>query len=234
MSGCCLTQELRGLSGSSLGKCPREEAERAWRYGGAHEYAHQLLETLLICSKLFGFPFSCPSQDGIGEPEVGCHRARSGGPGLPEGSAEFQYNPADPSGAPSIPASPPALGAGPLGSSICNRQEPGVRANILCMELTKWGHLETKIAVNASTHLWNILNVCVCRRGDGRQHQPSLMAPMEPSPRHSNKKHDAPRVSQASTRAERWVRRPPPGSRARGRCQPRGPGTRQRACPKLI
>lgn len=33
-------------------------------------------------------------------------------------------------------------------------------ANILCMELTKWGHLEMKIAVNASTHLWNILNVC--------------------------------------------------------------------------
>lgn len=33
-------------------------------------------------------------------------------------------------------------------------------ANILCMDLTKWGHLEMKIAVNASTHLWNKLNVC--------------------------------------------------------------------------
>lgn len=80
--------------------------------------------------------------------------------GIPKGVVSPSITQQTTSGAPNIPANPPALGARSLGNSICNRQEPGVRANILCMELTKWGHLETKIAVNASTHLWNILNVC--------------------------------------------------------------------------
>ena len=72
-------------------------------------------------------------------------------------------------------ANSPAPRARCYGNYICNRLERSVEVNILCMELREWGHLEMKIVVNASTHLWNTLNVC---RWMGGNISLYLIAPM--------------------------------------------------------
>lgn len=59
------------------------------------------------------------------------------------------------------------------------------------MELSKWGHLEMKIAVNASTHLWNTLNVC----GGGGEATLALFNSSNvtiPTPQHIIKEHRHP------------------------------------------
>lgn len=116
--------------------------------------------------KFFTFVKSClvswPFQSDTGEPEVcrGSNRSRRSRICSLFCQRRSQHSPVHNPRA--CPLPPHALQQDPhaLGSSVCNGPKPGVRANILCMALTKWEHLEMKIAVNALTHPRHILSVC--------------------------------------------------------------------------